>query len=619
MAATDIVELIGKTVLLKKRGKNYLGLCPFHSEKSPSFNVDPVKQFFHCFGCKKSGDAITFVMERDRVAFIDALRSLGDAAGIAMPASGVSKEKAGQRKQLIDANSSAALFFEKLLLHPVVGSTAREYLARRGFNDETIRQFRIGLAPDAWDGLLKSPATRGFSPHVMATAGLAKPRERDGTVTGYYDTFRNRIMFPIRNESGQVIAFGGREMPGSDSPPKYLNSPETPLFSKSRSLFGLDLARQKIIESRTVAIVEGYTDVVMAHQYGATNVVSALGTAITEGHVTLLRRFADRIVLLLDPDSAGDTAVNRTVELFLTQPVEIAIASLPEGLDPDEFLVAHGLAAFEAVLSNAQDALSYKWKQLVKQFNANGDDLTGQQKAVQQYMDVLAGARGSGPVDSLRWGQALTRVSRLTEISVEDLNKRFRQTKPQASKSMSRTIAKENQQDVGNLPTVELPLPPKRKGTATAAEQSERWILAVLLAEPHRWNSVLNSVTVNDFREGANRRLAELYWNHQRDEGEPVFNEFLSGIKNPVLAELAVDLIADFDAMADPQSRLKDAIAFLEELKRRDREAKQLATLKRTSVVGKGVESGTTAGDADDMLRKIQETARRTDLRRTGS
>src|SRR4030095_14332758 len=181
-----------------------------------------------------------------------------------------------------------------------------------------------------------------------------------------------------------IIAFGGRVMPGSEDPAKYLNSPETPLFSKSRCIFGLDLARQRIVETRTVAVVEGYTDVVMAHQYGATNVVSILGTAMTEQHVAILRRFADRIVLLFDADTAGDAAVNRAVALFLTQPLEIAIASMPEGIDPDEFLLKHGLDEFNRLLDQANDALTYKWKALARQFAADGS-LTGQQKAVSEY------------------------------------------------------------------------------------------------------------------------------------------------------------------------------------------------------------------------------------------
>jgi hypothetical protein len=231
-------------------------------------------------------------------------------------------------------------------------------------------------------------------------------------------------------------------------------------------------------------------------------------------------------------------------------------------------------------------------------------------------MDLLASARGSGPVDSLRWGQALTRVSRLTEIPVEDLNRRFRNIKPKpAGIKQPPAPLVENQEPNGNEPTAEVPLSIKRRGPLTASDQSERWILAVLLAEPHRWHAVQNVVGVNDFKDEAHRRLAEVYWNHQRDEGEPVFSEFLSSLPSPVLAELAVNLIGEFEAMNEPAKRLKDALGFLEDQKKRDQEAKQLAALKRTSVSSTGEN---VPGD-DDMLRKIQETARRTDLRRTGS
>ena len=340
LAAVDLVDLIGRTVSLKKRGKNYLGLCPFHQEKSPSFNVDASKQFFHCFGCKASGNAIDFVMKRDRLTFLEAMRLLGDSHNIERPnTSPQARQQAGQRAQLLDCCSTAAGLFQKLLAHPTAGAAGRAYLAERGFSDEVAQRFQIGLTADAWDRLLRADAMRAFPPAVMALAGLVKPRVRDdGHTDGYYDTFRNRLMFPIRDENGRVIAFGGRVLPGSaggePSKAKYLNSPETPLFSKGRTVYGLDLARQRIVESRTVAVVEGYADVVMAHQYGATNVVSMLGTALTEPHVTILRRFADRIVLLFDADAAGDTAVNRAVELFLTQPVESPSRPCPTAWTP---------------------------------------------------------------------------------------------------------------------------------------------------------------------------------------------------------------------------------------------------------------------------------------------
>jgi DNA primase len=629
IAATNLVELIGRTVSLKKAGKNYIGLCPFHSEKSPSFNVDPVKQFFHCFGCKKSGDAITFVMERDRVGFREALRQLGDSAGISEPEySGASKEKTGQRKQLLDANSSAGVFFEKLLTDSVMGKAGRDYLHERGFNAESLKNFHIGLAADAWDALLRSPLMKAYPPTVLAAAGLVKTRESGN---GFYDTFRNRLMFPIRDENGRVIAFGGRAMPGTPDKPadkaKYLNSPETPIFSKSRTLFGLDLARQKIVETRTVAVVEGYTDVVMAHQFGASNVVSPLGTALTENHVQILRRFAERIVLLFDADDAGDLAVNRAVELFLTQPVEILIASMPDGVDPDEFLLAQGLPAFEALLRNAPDALTYKWRQLSREFNASGNDLTGQQKAVEQYMELLANARASGPVDSLRWGSALARVSRLTDIPVPDLNRRFKAKKPVARKSIvpavnagSENPAGDNQGKDGNEPTTVAPPHRRPSGSLNARDRSERWILAILLNEPARWSEIQHEVSIQQFSDQTRRKLAELYWQQQRDEGEVVFAEFLGGLNDPELTELAVSLIEEA-ATLDPDARMKEAIAFLAEDRSREEKNKHLAALRRSGGSEVDANPGEKPGvvDPNEVLRRIQENARRPDLRRTGS
>jgi DNA primase len=624
IAATNLVDLIGKTVSLKQRGRDFWGLCPFHSEKSPSFKVDSVKQYYYCFGCKKTGDAITFVMERDRVEFRDALRTLGEAAGIEEPAwNGAGKEKATQRKQLLEAASTAAMFFEKLLSEPVIGKAGRDYLQSRGFNAQSIKAFRIGLAVDAWDALLKAPLMRNFPPAVLHAAGLVKQRESG---SGYYDTFRNRLMFPIRDENGRVIAFGGRVMPGSEDKAKYLNSPETALFSKSRCLFGLDLARQKIVETRTVAVVEGYTDVVMAHQYGASNVVSPLGTALSSGHVQMLRRFAEKIVLLFDADEAGDTATNRAVELFLTQPVEIGIASMPEGVDPDEFLLANGLAAFEGVLKNAPDALTYTWKQLSRKFNAAGDSLTGQQKAVEEYLQLLARAREAGPVDPMRWFAALTRVERLIGVPMDVLNRRFR---PKKGRTPTAPAASDNhavQASDGNEPTTQAPDqvadrsrgPIRPAGPLMAWERSERWILAILLNEPHRWTEIQHRVSVEHFADERRRKLAELIWQQSRDEGEIVFAEFLGTLQDaPDLAELAVSLIEESAMLRDAQARLNEAIGCLMETRS---VSKPAPGLDRTSGSSEPLSDGASpvSEDPNEMLRRLMEQAKRPDLRRTG-
>ena len=434
-------------------------------------------------------------------------------------------------------------------------------------------------------------------------------------------------MFPIRDENGRVIAFGGRVMPGSQDPAKYLNSPETPLFSKSRSVFGLDVARQRIVETRTAVVVEGYTDVVVSHQYGVSNVVSPLGTALTEQHVTTLRRFADRIVLLFDADTAGDLAVDRAVGLFLTQPVEIVIASMPPDVDPDEFLLEHGAAGFEQMLAGATDALAYKWKQLSRRFNESGNNLTGQQKAVEEYLKTLADARGSGPVDSLRWGQALSRVSRLTEIPREELNRRFGRSKNTPPPSQS---GQGGQRGPGIGPSRPAVAAPSSRRFLSAQDRAERWVLGILLLEPHRWKQVQRTLNPMDFTDATRRRLAEIYWQHQRDEGEPVFNEFLGllhdgsragdpppsdGAAAPSAEELiglAVEAVDEVEALADVETTLSEALAHLESVRSQRDEQKLMAELRRTSEEP----SNENEQAGIDLLRRLQEKARRPDLRR---
>jgi DNA primase len=585
LAATDIVELIGRAVALKRRGRNYIGLCPFHQEKTPSFNVNPAKQYFHCFGCKASGTAIDFVMKRDRVEFLDALRQLAEQAGIEIPQYGVSQQKTGEKQALLDMQSAACAFFEKLLVHPEQGLAARKYLEQRRIDAESIKRFQIGLAADSWDALLRTLG-RKFTAAQLEVGGLVKPRQNG---QGYYDTFRNRLMFPIRDENARIIAFGGRKMPGSEDPAKYLNSPETPLFSKSRCIFGIDLARQKMVETRTAIVVEGYTDVIVAHQFGIGNVVSVLGTAMTEHHVAMLRRFVDRIVLLFDADAAGDTAVDRALAVFLNQPVEMAIATMPAGVDPDEYVLDQGSQAFQALVDSAADALSYKWKQLARNFEASDQNLTGQQKAVEAYLEVLASARGAGPVDPIRWGQALSRVGRLTGIAVEDLNRRFKPKPRQSAPAAS----------AGQPTTAEPPRP------LTAQDRAERWVLGALLLEPRHWHEAQQAVHLDDFGNDRHRRLAEKYWNHQRDEGEPVFNEFLGSLDDPSLVELAITAAEEIEALADIERALSEAFAYFERARRVRDEQKLVALSQRKEL------------DEAKLLRELSEKRRKADLWRT--
>jgi DNA primase len=613
LQATDIVELISQTVSLKKRGKDFVGLCPFHQEKTPSFHVSPSKQFFFCYGCKAGGNAIDFVIKRDRVQFIDAMRTLGEKAGIAMPRFEGGGARAGERQLLLDAQSAAGAHFQKNLLDERIGQPARDYLAKRGFNAQTIQSFQIGYAPEGWDGLLSSPLLKKFAPEQLLAAGLVKQRQSEG---GFYDTFRNRLMFPIRDEQGRIIAFGGRVMPGSEDPAKYLNSPETPLFSKSRCVFALDLARQKIVETRTVAVVEGYTDVIMAHQYGASNVVSAMGTALTPQHVSILRRFADRLVLLFDPDTAGDLAVNRAVELFLTQPVEVSIATLPDKLDPDEYLLKYGAEAFEKLIGQeTTDALSYKWKQLERQYRSSEDDLTGQQKAVEEYLSTLADARQAGPVDPIRWGASLSRVSRLTDIPVDQLNRRFAARRFTASRAPAAPVIPDENGEIPPAVGADSQSPaatpePPRPMLPLAQELAERHLLGAMLLHPEAWQAVQLHVSPDDFLDPQRHTLATRYWDHQRNEGEPVFNEFLSVLEDPRLVELAVQVVDECEKLPDVNELVTSSVQYVLYTRQRRERARISAQLKRQD---DGVENDE---DAIDKLQKLTDSARTPDMRR---
>jgi DNA primase len=607
LEATDIVALAGQSVRLKRRGKDFVGLCPFHQEKTPSFSVSPSKQRFYCYGCKNGGNAIDFVIARDRVEFKEALRILAEAAGIEMASLRQSKETVSERQILLEAQSSAAMFFEKLLSHAEKGAAGRKYLADRGFDAESIKRFRIGLAADSWDALVSSVAMKKFTPPQMALAGLVKARERqDASGAGFYDTFRNRLMFPIRDENGRVIAFGGRVMPGSEDPAKYLNSPETALFSKSRCLFGLDLARPKIVETRTVVVVEGYTDVVMAHQFGVSNVVSVLGTALTEHHVAVLRRFADRIVLLFDGDRAGDDAANRAMELLLAQPVEIAIASLPGGMDPDEFLLKNGAEEFNRFLADATDAMTFKWNQLLRQLKVEGG-LTSRQKAVERYLETLAAARGSelGTINPIRWLSVLAHVGRLTAVPIEDLKRRFRiqpaKKRPAAAGSPQALQVAEAGEPKTNVPATRL----------TARQRAEGFILGLLFAEPERWHRIQQELKPGDFTDDSLRRIAELFWRHLQDEGEPVFNEFLNLISDVELKSVAVKWANEAADAIERERYLADSLGHIMRERETEERRRLVVTLRRSTGPAE-TEQGDMSADVE-TLRKLQEKARQPD------
>ena len=409
--ATDIVDLISEHVQLVKKGRNYSGLCPFHDEKTPSFSVDPDRQFYHCFGCGVGGNVFKFIQEIDRVTFIEAVKFLAERAGVALPErSGPSREEDAAADELYRANDLARKYFHHLLLNDDVGASARTYLQTRGLTGETIERFGLGYAPSEWDALLKVAGRRGLSPQILERAGLALPRS---TGSGHYDRFRDRVAFPIANLSDRTIAFGARALQ-PDQEPKYLNSPETPIYHKGRVLYGLADTRDAIRRQDAALVVEGYMDLISLAQAGIQHVVATSGTALTEDHGRLLARFARQVVLLFDGDAAGSTAAMRACEALLGTGLDARVVSLPSEHDPDTFVQEHGSDVLLERAENAQSVLDFHLEQLAQQHDLSS--VEGKARAVEGLKPLLA-----KPRDAVRRDLLLREVAERLSVDEQSL------------------------------------------------------------------------------------------------------------------------------------------------------------------------------------------------------
>ncbi|MFW5868317.1 MAG: DNA primase, partial [Armatimonadota bacterium] len=378
----DIVEVIGEHVRLEKSGQRFKGLCPFHQEKTPSFNVDPERGFYHCFGCGEGGDIFSFVMKRDGLSFPEALRQLARRAGIQIESDPMATERRKRRELLERANEIARDHFKRNLFTHPAAEHARRYIADRGFSREMIDRFCLGFALDEWDDMLNKLASEGINPTVAEEAGLVKPGDRGG----HYDTFRNRIIFPITDTTGRVIGFGGRTM-DPENPAKYLNSPETPLFHKRRAVYALDVARDAVVAENRALIVEGYTDVVSLHQAGIENAVAALGTALTAEQIDLLGRYADEIVLVYDSDAAGARAALKNLDVVEGADIAASLVVLPENTDPDEFVRERGTDAFRGLLEDRMSPVEYQLRMIFEEHANRGAD--GAADAARDAVDIL--------------------------------------------------------------------------------------------------------------------------------------------------------------------------------------------------------------------------------------
>lgn len=430
LARVDIAELIAGYIPLKRAGRNFKALCPFHHEKTPSFMVSADKQIYHCFGCGAGGNAISFLMQHERLEFPEAVEMLAKKAGVALPEAARQDERAASLvTQLYKIHEVACLFYENALQSQEATVVAKNYLLKRGLTPETIKLFRLGYAFDKWDSLLSHLRLKGVPLAQIEKAGLINVKSSGG----YYDRFRHRIIFPIFDIKSRVIAFGARRIAAEDNP-KYVNSPETQIYTKGKNLYGLNFSKDAIRQEDCAVIVEGYLDFIIPYQAGLKNLVASSGTAFTPEQVRLLKRYTKNAVLVYDPDEAGQLATLRALDLFVEEGMNVKVAVLPKGLDPDLFVREKGIEEFKRLIASSQDLLEYKLAVLKSRFDVGKID--GKTAIAAEILPTIDKIE-----DSIAKGEYRKRLSEMLGTDeyfvLEELNKRkssfpARRTAPEA-------------------------------------------------------------------------------------------------------------------------------------------------------------------------------------------
>lgn len=483
-ASSDIVEVIGQTVALKRVGRNWVGLCPFHQEKTPSFSVHPERQFYHCFSCKAGGDVFKFVQESEKLGFFESAELLSRRAGIPVP-----ERRPGERSQrtpLLEALEAAASLYEQWLLDPGQGAQARAGLEKRGVTRETIKEFRIGMVPAGWENLVQRLDGR-FAPEVLVQAGLASPRQEGGR-GGHYDRFRNRLMIPLIAPGGMVVGFGARSLDPAEQP-KYLNSPESPVYHKGSFLYAFEQARRHLSDDGELIVVEGYFDVIALHQAGIRNVVATSGTAFTAEQARMVKRAASRVALTYDGDAAGQGAMMRSLGTLMGEGLDVAVVDLPSEHDPDSLVREGGVAAWRAARDRASDPIEFIQRHGLRE----GGGETHGLRAVVRLAAVVK--------DPIRQRRLIERGAAV-----------FGLAEPVLLKALSLELAGQGAgQGAGQ------PIEAAVRERSRASSQLERGLLQALLMAPEGLDQVREGLSPEDFHDPEARALASWVWSGDVD------------------------------------------------------------------------------------------------------
>ena len=496
----DIVEIISGVLPLKRAGRTFKALCPFHQEKTPSFIVHPEKQIFHCFGCGAGGNVFSFLMKYENLTFPEALRDLAGRVNYPLPEpSRRAPEEVSESEILYEIYRLAHEFYSQNLGHPEKGKPARDYLRERGLKDETLKEFPLGWATADWRGLFEFLSRRGVREDALFRSGLIQ-RSREGNP---YDLFRSRLLFPIQNLAGKVMAFGGRGL--GDETPKYLNSPESAIFRKRRELFGLHLAKRFVSrEEPRMLVVEGYFDFLQVYQSGFKNVVATLGTSLTEEHVRILKRFVEEAVVVYDGDKAGEAASLRGLEVFLEGEMSVRVALLPSGHDPDTFLKEKGAEEFQKLINEAPDFFDFKWQALSRRHRVS--DSMGLLRISGEFLETLSKVKNALLLD-----RYLKRLAGLLHVGEDTLRRELatRQKKIQLREERSQTV----------------PGPPK---PAISQFPEEGTVVALLAEEDAFWEKAESQLSLEDFRHPGAREVFRVLKEGRRSGEEGGYRRVLN-------------------------------------------------------------------------------------------
>ena len=543
--ANDIVEVIGEHVSLKKKGREMVGLCPFHDDHRPSMNVSIARQIFKCFACGAGGDVFKFVQMRENLTFPQAIERLAERAGIRLRTTEPLGSKRRRQPEDIDPNELARVnawaseYFQKNLQGEKKGKQARDYIAQRKITPGSIKKWRLGLAVDSQDDLIKAAKVKKVPMKLLAKAGLAMGQSQD--------KFVNRLMFAITDVTGRVIGFGGRAL--SEAGAKYINSPATALFDKSNSLYGLEQARHEIVSSGTAVVVEGYTDCIMAHQFGCANIVASLGTSFTPGHGRILRRYAKKVVLVFDNDVAGVEAANRALDVCLSQRIDIKLASVPEGKDPCDFLLSAGKEQFARLVDEAVDVFQFKWDRLKERFGAD-ETLAGKKAAAEEFLQAIATGFSAGSLPPLEQGLIVNRLSRIIGLGSKQINKELTQRVNRLERTASYNV--ENQK----VQSIDL-----GRGLFAAAQ---REVLEVLLNEPGLFRTAKEQITAEVFDVPVLKQTAEILFEALSSDIDTSLAEILARAESVELGECITELSRAGEEKGNFQSRLAGALQAIE-------------------------------------------------------